>query len=622
MKTLTASFLFCINLTVFAPNVGGATVLYVFSSREQLYRSDDRAKTWQLVGFPGEPCSSSVVAVDPTNTSTIYISCQPVSAKGSAGGANPGPINFYRSTDGGVTWTASHAPYPGQRLAIDPTSPNILYLGTGFGLFRSVDSASTWAATTLTGAITGIGTDPQQPGVLYATTYVLGALPGVYKSTDFGVTWTLLTHIQSSIITFMFSAAVDPRNSNVLYLPTTRQGCPGQPNSNCGLFRSTDAGKTWQGISGSAGDFYSVVIDPRNGAIYAGGVFTTLDAGSSSLVSHARVLKSTDGGTTWAQNSIGGSSFSVELQLDPEVETTIYSGQSPYALEGSGPGAGVYSSTNGGVAWTLSFVASGLLVSDDKVHSLVAVSLKSTPPSPPAISTNGVVNGASFLPGIVPNSWATIKGSNLAAVTDTWDKSIVNGKLPATLDGVTVSIGSKPAYLYYINPGQINLVVPDVGSGPMPVTVTTAVGTSTAFSVTSSMYGPAFFTWPGSQAVASRQDFSIAAKNGTFAGATTVPAKPGDVIILWGTGFGPTTPAAPTGVQVPADMTYSTSTLPVVTVNNVPATVYGAALASGFAGLYQVAIQIPITLADGDWPIQASIGGAQSPAGTVLTVGH
>ena len=59
-----------------------------------------------------------------------------------------------------------------------------------------------------------------------------------------------------------------------------------------------------------------------------------------------------------------------------------------------------------------------------------------------------------------------------------------------------------------------------------------------------------------------------------------------------------------------------------MTINNVPATVYGAALAPGFAGLYQVAIQIPTTLADGDWPIQASIGGAQSPAGTVLTVGH
>lgn len=238
----------------------------------------------------------------------------------------------------------------------------------------------------------------------------------------------------------------------------------------------------------------------------------------------------------------------------------------------------------------------------------------------PVISANGVVNGASFLPGIVPNSWATIQGSNLAPGIDTWDKFIVNGILPSTLDGVTVTVGGKSAYLNYINPDQINLVVPDVGPGPMQVTVATPLGTSAAFSVNSSVYGPAFFPWPGNQAVATRQDFTWAVKNDTFAGVTTVPAKPGDVIILWGTGFGPTTPAAPTGVQVPADTTYSTSTLPTVRINNLSATVYGAALAPGFAGLYQVAIQVPPTLADGDWPVLATIGGVTSPTGIVLTV--
>jgi uncharacterized protein (TIGR03437 family) len=242
-----------------------------------------------------------------------------------------------------------------------------------------------------------------------------------------------------------------------------------------------------------------------------------------------------------------------------------------------------------------------------------------TPPAP-AISTNGVVNGASFQPGVVANSWVTIQGMNLAAQTDDWSHSIVNGALPTSLDGVSVSMGGKPAYIYYVSPGQLNVLAPDVLAGPISVTVTAAGGTSAAFATTAKSSGPAFFLWPSNQVVATRTDYSYAVKTGTFAGTATVAAKPGDVIILWATGFGPTTPAAPGGVAVPSGQTYSTATLPSVSVGNIPATVYGAALASGSAGLYQIAIQVPGSLADGDWPIQATIGGVASPAGTILSV--
>ena len=58
----------------------------------------------------------------------------------------------------------------------------------------------------------------------------------------------------------------------------------------------------------------------------------------------------------------------------------------------------------------------------------------------------------------------------------------------------------------------------------------------------------------------------------------------------------------------------------VVTIDSLPAIVYGAALASGSVGLYQIAIQVPSSLANGTWPIQAMIGGVSSPTGIVLTV--
>ena len=243
-----------------------------------------------------------------------------------------------------------------------------------------------------------------------------------------------------------------------------------------------------------------------------------------------------------------------------------------------------------------------------------------TPPPVPAISANGVVNGASFQPGVTANSWITIQGTNLAAQTDDWSNAIVNGALPTTLDGVSVSMGGQAAYVYYISPGQLNVLAPDVPAGPVTVTVTAPGGTSASFTVTADAYGPAFFPWPGNQVVAARTDYSYAVKAGTFAGATTIPAKPGDVLILWATGFGPTTPAPPPGVAVPSTTGYPTATLPTVTIDSIPATVYGAALAPGSAGLYQIAIQVPPSLSDGDWTIQASIGGALSPAGTILSV--
>jgi uncharacterized protein (TIGR03437 family) len=256
----------------------------------------------------------------------------------------------------------------------------------------------------------------------------------------------------------------------------------------------------------------------------------------------------------------------------------------------------------------------------NRVYKVSGLSTNTTPPAAPAISANGVVNGASFQPGVAANSWVTIQGTNLAAQMDDWSHSIVNGALPTSLDGVSVTMGGKPAYVYFISPGQLNVLAPDVPAGPISVTVTTAAGASTAFSTTASAYGPAFFLWPGSQVVATRQDFTYAAKAGTFAGSTTVPAKPGDVLILWATGFGPTIPASPSGVSVPGSGGFSTASAPTVTVNNTPATVYGAALAPGSAGLYQIAIQVPSILANGDWPIQATIGGVASPAGTILSV--
>jgi len=265
--------------------------------------------------------------------------------------------------------------------------------------------------------------------------------------------------------------------------------------------------------------------------------------------------------------------------------------------------------------------APGSLASIYQSSLAAGLALADTVPiSTPTVDAAGVVSGASFQPGIVPGSWVTIKGTGLSPVaSDTWDNAIVGGKLPTVLDGVSVSMGSKDAYVYFISPGQINVQAPDIGTGQVPVTVKTPGGTSLAVTANVVAQAPAFFQWPGSQAVATRNsDASLAVKNGTFAGATTAAAKPGDVLILWGTGFGPTTPPVAAGIQVPSDKLYSVSVT--VKIGTTDAQVFGAALSPGYAGLYQIAIQVPASMADGDFPIKATVAGVTSPDGVILSV--
>jgi uncharacterized protein (TIGR03437 family) len=131
---------------------------------------------------------------------------------------------------------------------------------------------------------------------------------------------------------------------------------------------------------------------------------------------------------------------------------------------------------------------------------------------------------------------------------------------------------------------------------------------------------PAFFLWSGKYAVATRPDFSLAAPTGLFQPVTTVPAKPGEVIILWGTGFGATTPTVTPGVVPPANPVANVANPVTVTIGNVVATVVGAAVSPGNPGLYQIAVQVPASVPDGDLAVVAQVSGVQSSSSVLLNV--
>jgi len=238
----------------------------------------------------------------------------------------------------------------------------------------------------------------------------------------------------------------------------------------------------------------------------------------------------------------------------------------------------------------------------------------------PSVGGNGVVNGASFQPLIAPASWITITGSNLALTTRMWQASDFAGtKLPTQLNGVSVNVNGKPAYIYYISPEQINALAPDdAAEGPVSLVVSTPRGASTPVIVDKRNYAPAFFTFDPENrryVAAVHADGTYLGKLDLFSGVTTKPAKPGEIIILFGTGFGSTDPACPAGELVMQAANLSASAT--VKIGGVMAPLVFAGLIA--SGLYQFNVTVP-DIADGDQSVIAEVGGVQTPANSFITV--
>jgi uncharacterized protein (TIGR03437 family) len=224
-----------------------------------------------------------------------------------------------------------------------------------------------------------------------------------------------------------------------------------------------------------------------------------------------------------------------------------------------------------------------------------------------------VQNGGSFQPGFAANTYVTIKGSNLATNTRTWGGSDFKGNLlPTSLDGTSVMINNKPAFVYYISPNQVNVLSPvDSATGPVSVQLTYNATNSNTMTAQEAQFSPAFFTFDGKYIAARHADFSLLGPTTLYQGLTA-PAKPGETILLYGTGFGPTTPAITNG-QI---LSGTPSTANAVTIR-----FDGTAVTPAFAGLtatgeYQFNVQVPESAANGDIAVVASVGGVSSPAAT------
>jgi uncharacterized protein (TIGR03437 family) len=254
----------------------------------------------------------------------------------------------------------------------------------------------------------------------------------------------------------------------------------------------------------------------------------------------------------------------------------------------------------------------------DSNGTVFSFTLPSTTSSAPAISSGGIVSASAFggFTAVAPGSWIEIYGTNLAADSRSWTGADFTGvNAPTSLDGTSVTIGSQRAFIDYISPTQVNAQVPsNAGTGPQPVIVNTAAGASAALTLTVNteepgLPAPASFKVGGTQYVAAlfSDGATFVLPTGAISGVTSRPAKPGEVITLYGVGFGSVTPNIPAGQVVQQSNTLAAPFH--VLFGGAEATVQYDGLAPSAVGLYQFNVVVPNVTASNAVPLTFTLAG-------------
>ncbi len=183
--------------------------------------------------------------------------------------------------------------------------------------------------------------------------YYFGATGGgVWRTTDGGQSWENISDgfFGGSI----GSLAVSEADPNVIYVGGGEKTVRGNVSHGEGVWKSTDAGKTWKHIGlRDSRHIPRIRIHPRNPDIVYAAVLGHLFGPNQ----ERGVFRSTDGGTTWKQVLfINPDVGAVDLILDPNNPRLIFAStwrvrRTPYSLESGGPGSGLWKSTDGGDTW-------------------------------------------------------------------------------------------------------------------------------------------------------------------------------------------------------------------------------------------------------------------------------
>jgi len=202
----------------------------------------------------------------------------------------------------------------------------------------------------MTGRVSDIEVDPKNPDIYYVAT---GA-GGLWKSENRGITFTPIFDDGGS-----FSLAcivIDPKNSNVLWLGTGENSNPRAAMYGDGVYKSTDAGKTWTRVGLEKSEHIgNIKIDPRNSEV----VYVAAQGPLWSSGGERGVYKTTDGGKSWkAVLSVSADTGANEIIIDPNNPDVLYVStwqrrRGVGQFIGGGPESRIHKSTNAGANWTI-----------------------------------------------------------------------------------------------------------------------------------------------------------------------------------------------------------------------------------------------------------------------------
>jgi len=250
---------------------------------------------------------------------------------------------------------------------------------------------------------------------------------------------------------------------------------------------------------------------------------------------------------------------------------------------------------------------------------LAALVLVQSSGSGPYYTADSIANSAASVTGLyAPNTFVTIYGQNLAYTTRALSASdVAGGMLPTVLGttGVRVLINNIPANIYYVSPAQVNLLIPtSLIAGPVILQLVVDSLAGPAIPIMLQSAAPSLFQLDAATVLA------VHLNGSTITAAS--PARPGEVVVLFASGLGPTNPAAiPNQIPQQAASVTPMSSFSMM-INGSPVSsqqILYAGVVPTFAGLFQINVQLP-----NDTPanpqIQIGYAGIMSPAGRALPV--